>query len=561
MINKRALLTSVSINLFFLILSLVCGDLVFGAIDDYFMARLLEGVYGNEYNIHLTFVNAIYGYVLLPLYHLFPKVGWYYVGEITFVFISLTILAYVIIKRLDFWWGCLFSTLLVAALASDYYLVLQFTQCASVLTAAGFALLLDQIDKPQKSYNNVFLVLTIALLLMVWGSIMRLEAFFMGLPFLAVALCFSVKKCMRIRFPLIAIMILLTVSVLGCVCFNKAQYSSPEYQYYMDFQRPRAVFGDGRNYNDQAVYEDFEELGLYGPDFANLKSWKFYGNEAIVSGQINQILKLVQTHYKKVDVWSLPSATMGHLCACMKMPVFWLWMIVAGMLFWSRKKSSCKPWVVFVLILCLFAYLLTLDRLVYRVENGIWLYGTVILIPYMSINDWLSQFKKVPIVLVVLILFSNVFLFGWEGVMVRDPNTATKHTIVDYHDTLDYKSAFAYMDSLPPQSIFLTPHNTYMLFSFHHRPPYLSEEKGSWKSVIPLGFWTPYFPDIENVIHERGVENPMKDVVKENVYVFEEQTMRSYLKHHYNYETKIDTIRNFNGLILYKYSLVNVEGE
>ena len=75
---KRALAYSAVINLFFLILCLVFGDIKFGAIDDYFMAARLTGAFGTEYNPHLIFVNAIYGYALLPLYHLLPKIGWYY---------------------------------------------------------------------------------------------------------------------------------------------------------------------------------------------------------------------------------------------------------------------------------------------------------------------------------------------------------------------------------------------------------------------------------------------------------------------------------------------------
>ena len=67
---KRAITYSLIINLFFLALCLIFGDLKFGAVDDYFMAARLTGALGTEYNPHLIFVNAIYGYVLLPLYHL-----------------------------------------------------------------------------------------------------------------------------------------------------------------------------------------------------------------------------------------------------------------------------------------------------------------------------------------------------------------------------------------------------------------------------------------------------------------------------------------------------------
>ena len=74
MINKTATVYTLSINLFFLGLCLVFGNLRFGAIDDLFMSGILSGIYG-ENNVHLTFVNALYGYCLLPLYYVFPIIG------------------------------------------------------------------------------------------------------------------------------------------------------------------------------------------------------------------------------------------------------------------------------------------------------------------------------------------------------------------------------------------------------------------------------------------------------------------------------------------------------
>ena len=137
---KRTFLYSVAINLFFLVLCLVFGDLKFGAIDDYFMAAVLTGAHGTDYNPHLLFVNAIYGYALLPLYHLFPKIGWYYIGEMFAVFASFTAVGYVLLRRCGERWGLLLAMLFTAMFASDFYLVCQCTQCSSISSASGMLL-------------------------------------------------------------------------------------------------------------------------------------------------------------------------------------------------------------------------------------------------------------------------------------------------------------------------------------------------------------------------------------------------------------------------------------
>ena len=148
---KRAITYSAAINLFFLALCLIFGDLKFGAIDDYFMAARLTGALGTDYNPHLIFVNAIYGYALLPLYHLFPKVGWYYIGEMFSVFLSFTVIGYVLLQRCGERWGAILATLFTALFASDFYLVVQFTQCASILSAAGMLLFAYGVVKPSST--------------------------------------------------------------------------------------------------------------------------------------------------------------------------------------------------------------------------------------------------------------------------------------------------------------------------------------------------------------------------------------------------------------------------
>ena len=81
----RKILYSLGINLFFLALCLIFGDLKFGAIDDYFMAARASGALGSNYEPLLVFVNAIYGFLLIPFYKLFPALGWYYILEMASV--------------------------------------------------------------------------------------------------------------------------------------------------------------------------------------------------------------------------------------------------------------------------------------------------------------------------------------------------------------------------------------------------------------------------------------------------------------------------------------------
>ena len=64
MIRKSSLCWAICLNLFFLFLYLAFGQIRHGSLDDYFMSSVLTGAYGGEYDVHMYFVNAVYGYFL-----------------------------------------------------------------------------------------------------------------------------------------------------------------------------------------------------------------------------------------------------------------------------------------------------------------------------------------------------------------------------------------------------------------------------------------------------------------------------------------------------------------
>ena len=70
----------------------------------------------------------------------------------------------------------------------------------------------------------------------------------------------------------------------------------------MAFQAPRVVLGDGSDYNQQAVYEDLEEMGFSGRDFALLKDWTFYDTETFSVKNLSPIVQTIP-RYKYSVKW------------------------------------------------------------------------------------------------------------------------------------------------------------------------------------------------------------------------------------------------------------------
>lgn len=556
--SKCAFLYSVAISLFFLVLCLVFGDVKFGAIDDYFMAAVLTGAHGSDYNPHLLFVNAIYGYALLPLYHLFPKVGWYYIGELFAVFVSFTAISYVLLRRCGERWGLSLATLFTAMFASDFYLVIQFTQCASILSAAGmllFAYSLVDCRTPKGARNDI-VAITFGILLLLWGSVMRWQAFLMGMPFFCVGLLFNLKQCWKFRWVTVTGLAVMFAGACAMHQFDASLYRNVEYAPYVDIQSPRAVLGDVSNYNRNAVYEDLEEMGKSGIDYHMLTEWTFYDTETFTADSMRAILDVIGNYSDKIEHGYIPQLLLNALGHSLQSPLFWTWFIFCLLIWATNRKKFLYLWASLAVILYLMSMLLGLNRLVYRVESGFWLYAAVLAVPLWGRFRYELP-RKLVVVTVAAIALANVFSYATSGKLVRGPSSGELRTLA-IEDSTDYNQVFAYIDS-QPDKMFLLSMNAYMRFSHHKMPPYLAEPIGSYRRTVSFGYWTPYLPEITQALAEFGVSNPIKDVVHDNVIVINEGKLANFLQRHYYDSVAVDTLRVIGEMEFFKYRLVKVD--
>ena len=561
---KRAFLYSVTINLFFLVLCLVFGDIKFGAIDDYFMAAVLTGAHGTDYNPHLLFVNAIYGYTLLPLYHLFPKIGWYYIGEMTAVFVSFTAVGYVLLQRCGERWGLLLAMLFTAMFASDFYLVLQFTQCASILSAAGMLLFGYGVVQSSKMdcfvanapRNDVwkYVPFVLGIILMLWGSVMRWQAFLMGMPFFCVGLLFNLKQCWKFKWVTVTGLAVMFAGAYAMHHFDASLYKNAEYAPYVDIQDPRAALGDVSNYNQNAVYEDIEEMGKSGKDYHMLTEWTFYDTETFAADSMRAIVGVIGTYRDKIERGDIPRLLLIALGDSLQSPLFWTWFIFSLLIWATNRQKFLYLWASLAVVLYLMSMLLAMNRLVYRVESGFWLYAAVLAVPLWGRFRYELP-RKLVVAALVVIAFANVFTYATGGKLVRNPVTGELRTLA-VEDSTDYDQVFAYIDS-QPDKMFLLSMGAYMHFSHHKNPPYLAEPIGSYRRTVSFGYWTPYLPEITRTLAEFGITNPIKDVVHDNVIVINEGRLADFLQRHYYDSVTVDTLKVIGEMEFFKYRLVN----
>lgn len=566
---KRSLAYSVIINLFFLALCLIFGDLKFGAVDDYFMAARLTGALGTEYNPYLIFVNAIYGYALLPLYHLFPKIGWYYIGEMFSVFLSFTVIGYVLLQRCGERWGAILATLLTALFASDFYLVVQFTQCASILSAAGMLLFtygviiysnssvtLEHSDRVQNKIQSLLkrnFPFILGIILMLWGSVMRWQAFLMGMPFFCLGLLFILRDCWKVKIHVIAGLAILFAGAFAMHNWDQNLYQTPEYEAFNKFQDSRVTLGDNSNYNKNAVYEDAEELGLSGKEYHMLTEWTLYDTEVFSADSLKHYTDIIPPYRNSSPLEKIPHNLLSALGNALHAPLFWTWFIFCILAYTINQKNFLYLWASLSIILTLMAYLLAIGRLVYRVESGFWLYAAVLAIPLFG--KFTKDLPKRNFYTILgIIAIANTIAYATSGEIVRDPGTGKARTIT-VEDSTDYQQVFSFIDN-QPDKMFLLSMNAFMRFSHHRNPPYLAEPIGIYRNTVSFGYWTPYLPEVTEALTDYNISNPIKDVVHDNVIVLDEPNLADFLKRHYYDSVTIDTLKTIGEMTFFKYHLV-----
>ena len=553
MISKYPLFYAFCLNVLFLFIYFVFGEVRYGSLDDYFMSSVLTGAYGSEYDVHMYFVNSAYGYFLKPFYELFPKVSWYFIFELIGTFAAFTTYSYFLIRQQGVKWGVALSAVLLASLTPDFYFRLSFTQCATAYTAAGLLLFFFGVKDQKKRF------LVLGGLFLIFGSIMRYEGFLLGMPYLILLLFLLWQK--RIFFVK-RVFIVLGITVFA-ICalqmYDKNLFSDNDYRYYAEYQPIRAYFGDGAFYDRESSYDELEERDKSGPDFKCLKAWMFYDTEVFQIDSLKSIRAIAQNNLYKPNPKRVVVKYFLSISDALTRCSGWCWVFFGILLMLSSsKKANIYPWVSFGFIGVCIGYLLLIDRLVYHVELGIWLYAITSAIPFMQKDmlttiDFCSNKKRVVFggFVLMIVVFTYIGVSNQEYLKKNISFIETPEMPKDWVEFIDYASN-------RPNDVFLLSYNRYKELATFKNPAYMAVEPGSWQNIFSWGYWNIYLPGMRAELEKRGVFNPLRDIVHDNVYVLEDESgpvLNSFYLEHYHDSLFVDSVRIFGKMVLHQYRL------
>lgn len=540
---------ALGINVFFLVLFTFLGIFRYGALDDYFMSTVLTGAYGSEFDPHLVFVNGVLAYCLMPLYCLFPSVGWFYIFQMCSIFGAFTLFSYCLIRQLGARLGVPLAVLL-SAVSIEFYASVSFTICAPLLAASG-AIVFVKGSIQRKAW-----MLATGCILLVLGAMVRFQMFLLVIPFLGALLLWAHFPLKTVPKKSLIALALCGLAVYAVNSFDDSLYKDPEYKYYKEYQYRRAFFGDGAHFDKEAISDELEERGMTPLDFQLLCAWNFYDTQVFSKDSLDAIIKIANRNAYAENKQRLPAAVAMGISNAFTRNMAWCWCFVCVLiLLFTGKKSRLYPWVSLALVVTSYIYLLQLNRLVSHVEMGIWLYAAVMGIPLLQRNNAVAGVpgkiaSRLPI---IVSLFALVFL---AGTILSLPKENRNRAIFAVPEMSSDWQNFVEYAKKNIDNVYLLSFHQYKDLGFVKDPPYRAAKAGSWQNIIPIGYWNINLPGMKRELEKRGVENPLRDIANSNVYTIETGNNPSYqlfYKIHYHKNLKVDTVQTFGNLMVLKY--------
>ena len=136
----KALLASAFLNGLFLFIILQFYMPFFESNDDFILMHLVDGAYGFS-EFRLIYINFFTGWLLRTLYTAFPTLAWYTVLQYFCLYLSFTLICFVIIRRWKMFPAIVSSLCLLIFFGLDAYICIHYTKTASVLTVTGLMLI------------------------------------------------------------------------------------------------------------------------------------------------------------------------------------------------------------------------------------------------------------------------------------------------------------------------------------------------------------------------------------------------------------------------------------
>lgn len=198
-LNRTIILTIFSIFL------ITLADPIYGTTDDKILAGFVDGSYTGDLELRSIFIQPITNIFLLPFYYIFPNFGWYFLFQLFFLILGLSLVSDEINAIKPILNNLIFA---ISILILSWFVPQPtFTAASFLICLNGILLLILIANRVELDKFRVFAVV----ILLLYSFALRTEAFLGTLSLLIVPICFHYRKILNLILKNLRMIILVTI--------------------------------------------------------------------------------------------------------------------------------------------------------------------------------------------------------------------------------------------------------------------------------------------------------------------------------------------------------------
>lgn len=562
-IVRKPVFIAFLINTIFLMLVLCFCDLKYEVSDDFVMATIISGAYdGGNLNPHMIFVNIILGYILMPFYKLFPQISWYFIFQLIFLFLSFTLASYMFLKKNGKIVGGMISVLLLFFFASDAYILVQFTKTAAVVIISNSLVFIWALFENQRKC-----LIIISGILCLFGTMIRFSTIYLSGAYLLFILAIEfirlyvknrsnrkeyAKKVCRIMFwGVFLIGAAFALSEVDHAIYN----NNEEYKIFREYNEVRASVMDAPDYGYEAYKEDLKKIGVSENDYYVLRRWNFSDDKVFPVEKLREVANVINRHKKDSRM------ALGDIYESMQMreimsyPIVIACVILLVLMILLQKCQWVYGGLITAVAVVLEGYLFVSERVVYRVEYGIFV-SAFLCISYFWSGMRMrfvigKELFRSSIILILVICIYKLPLFvensAYKGVTDEYRKNYLDEVFYDSW-TFDARKYRRVVNKEKPECSLIEEieknKNNFYFLDFRTTIQTLYYEWSPFENVNPKFYEnsqyfsgiTSKFPGMEEDARKYGVDNYFKSLVNDNVYIVDNEGIEQkvlYIQEHY----------------------------
>ncbi len=527
---KDRLWFAVLINAVFLGLILLAARPEFETEDDEALLTLFSGAFGTA-DAYSGRAGFLFGVLITSLYRISGSVCWYTFILYLFLFLGLTGVVFVILKRFSGWPAMVLVFAVLSFFGAEGYFSVCYIRTSACVTACGSLLVFDSaVTERLAIRENIagFLLILSGFAIMPKESTMVLVCVLPGCLFLLLTALTKkngpvhrgVLRCLIGFAPALMIVIVLTFLE------HAASGSTPERRDLAEFTEFRGIL-DQRGFPDYAKYQDtYESLGISRSEWSLYADERVHDPEKLSPESLKTIIGLqTEKPYSREAVKAFLKQHPEKKCGSLAF-LIWVFLTVVVLLY----DKPCWP-----------VYAADILQLLVIIPAELYLgWAGVFEDSFVQVGIW-SGFSAVQILMLdekrfqpdrrlVFLLMAAMLIFGqksWRG-HYRRLTSEIDSKLASERDSL------ASLSEDKSDLFICTAFENPISEAFR---PFDRISKGDFSNILPLGGWLAVSGPVKQAYAAAGISDPCRDSMNnEKVLILSSdiRNLRAYLKEQYS---------------------------